>query len=250
MNLVVDAGNTRMKYAFFDGDRFVGAKYDADGLFEDIGKWKEQGEAIDLLLSGSGKMPEGTRTLLKELSDTCIEASPLMPLPMKIGYATPETLGFDRIAICVGAMSLEPGHPLLVIDSGTCITFNFVDAGGTFLGGNISAGLEMRFRSLHHFTAKLPLVAPAEEYGGIGRTTEEAIRNGVMDGMFFEVDYYVRHFLEKYDNARVIVTGGNGYFLGKRLPSEVRFCKMLGFTGLNEILLYTKKINKSLKNSL
>lgn len=242
MNLVVDAGNTRLKYAFFDGTRFVEAKYQADELFEDIGKWKEGGEALDLLLSGSGKMPEGMRILLKELADHCLEASPLMALPMKIGYATPETLGFDRIAICVGAMSLNPGCPLLVIDSGTCITFNYVDAEGVFLGGNISPGLEMRFRGLHQFTAKLPYISPLEEYGGIGRTTEQAIRNGVMDGMLFEVDHYIRHFIEGNENARVVITGGNSHFMEGRLEAEVQFSPILGFVGLNEILLYAKNI--------
>lgn len=242
MNLVVDAGNTRLKYAFFDGARFVEAKYQADELFEDIGKWKEQGVVLDLLLSGSGEMPAGTRTLLKELADTCMEASPLMALPLEIGYATPGTLGFDRIAICVGAMSLNPGCPLLVIDSGTCITFNYVDAEGVFLGGNISPGLEMRFRGLHQFTARLPYVSPLEEYGGIGRTTEQAIRNGVMDGMLFEVEHYVQQFVEDHPNARIVVTGGNSHFLEGRLSVEVQFNSILGFVGLNEILLYAKKI--------
>lgn len=242
MNLVVDAGNTRLKYAFFDGTRFVEAKYQADELFEDIGKWKEEGEALDLLLSGSGKMPEGMRILLKELADHCMEASPLMALPMKIGYATPGTLGFDRIAICVGAMSLNPGCPLLVIDSGTCITFNYVDAEGVFLGGNISPGLEMRFRGLHQFTAKLPYISPLEEYGGIGRTTEQAIRNGVMDGMLFEVEHYIGHFMERNENARVVITGGNSHFLERRLEADVQFNPILGFIGLNEILLYAKNV--------
>lgn len=241
MNLVLDAGNTRMKYAFFEGERLVEAKYQPDELFQDIGKWKERGAVIDLLLSGSGKIPEGTRILLRELSDICIEASPLMRLPLKIGYATPETLGFDRIAICVGAMGIYPECRLLVIDSGTCITFNYVDEKGTFLGGNISPGLEMRLRGLHQFTARLPYVAPAEEYGGIGRTTEQAIRNGVMEGMLFEVENYIQRFIRKYENAGVVITGGNSHFLQKKLPAEVRFCEILGLTGLNEILQFAKK---------
>ena len=240
INLVVDAGNTRIKYAFFEGKRLVEAKYRADELCEDLGKWKETGAAIDLLLSGSGKVPEGMELLLREWADSCLEASPLMPLPLKIGYATPSTLGFDRIAICTGAMSFFPGCPLLVIDSGTCITFNYVDAEGTFLGGNISPGLEMRFRSLHQFTAKLPYISPAQAYGGVGRTTEEAIRNGVMDGMLFEIESYVRRFTEENKGARVVITGGNGRFLEDHLTYEACFCDTLGLIGLNEILLFAK----------
>lgn len=243
MNLVVDAGNTRMKYAFFEDGHFVEAKYQSDELLADIHRWKATGAKIDLLLSGSGKIPEDIRISLKELSDSCIEASPLMKLPLKISYATPATLGIDRVAICVGAMLIFPECPLLVIDSGTCITFNYVNVEGLFLGGNISPGLEMRFRGLHQFTARLPEVSPTEEYGGIGQTTEQAIRNGVMDGMLFEIEMYMQHFLSENKNGRVVITGGNSHFLEKYLKKEGHFCGILGFMGLNEILEYAKKFN-------
>lgn len=241
MNLVVDAGNTRLKYAFFDDGELLEVKYRADDLFRDIRKWREERGRVDLLLSGSGDITEGMRATLKESVDWCVEASPLMPMPLKIGYATPETLGFDRIAICTGALGLYPGHPLLVIDSGTCITFNYVDAEGVFLGGNISPGLEMRFKGLRHFTARLPLVEASERYGGMGHTTEEAIRNGVMDGMLFEVENYIRRFLETFDDGKVLLTGGNSYFLENHLKENVEFCKILGFIGLNRILDFAKK---------
>lgn len=242
MNLVIDVGNTRSKYAFFEEDRLIEACYSTDRLFEDIGRRKEEGKTIDVFLSGSGKIGEEIKLLLRELADSWLEASPQMKLPLQIGYDTPATLGFDRIAICVGAMSMKPGIPLLVIDSGTCITYNYVSAEGVFLGGNISPGLEMRFRGLHHFTAKLPLVEPAENYGGMGKTTEEAIRNGVMDGMLFEVDNYIRNFVNDHADGQVLITGGNSHYLGKRLNSKVLFCRYLGFMGLNSILRYSKKV--------
>lgn len=243
MNLVVDVGNTRMKYAFFDGDRFVEARYQTDELWEEIGRWKNAGHEIHLLLSGSGQVPDDMRLLLKEVSDFFWEASAGMALPLQLKYVTPETLGFDRIAVCAGAMKLFPGCPLLVIDSGTCITFNYVDASGVFLGGNISPGLEMRFKSLHHYTARLPYIVPGKEYGGIGRTTEDAIRNGVMKGLLFEVESYIRRFLETEINARVVITGGDACFWKNDLAADVQFCDILGFIGLNEILQYTKKYN-------
>ena len=195
------------------------------------------------MLSGSGKVPEGTRMLLKELADSFWEASSQMKLPLQLGYATPQTLGFDRIANCVGAMELYPGCPLLVIDSGTCITYNYVSDGGVFLGGNISPGLEMRFNGLHRFTARLPLVTPTETYGGIGQSTEEAIRNGVMSGMLFEVQQYIECFLGQYPEGHVLITGGNAHFLERHLTPDILFCKYLSFVGLNEILKYVKKSN-------
>lgn len=243
MNVVVDAGNTRIKYAFFDQDRLLETKYREESLLEDVLRWKAKGFSMDVFLSGSGKIPEGLVALLKEQADFCVEASPLMEMPLKIGYDTPGTLGFDRIAACTGALKLFPGCPLLVIDSGTCITFNYVSAEGIFLGGNISPGLEMRFRGLQHFTARLPLVSPEKEYGGMGTTTVEAIRNGVMQGMLFEVESYIRHFLEGQNQGKVVITGGNAYYLEQHLQGETVFNENLGFVGLNEIFLYTKKLN-------
>ena len=180
---------------------------------------------------------------IKEQADYWLEASPALEVPLKIGYATPETLGFDRIAICVGAKSYYPGASLLVIDSGTCITYNYVSAEGVFLGGNISPGLEMRFNGLHRFTARLPLVTPTETYGGIGQSTEEAIRNGVMSGMLFEVQQYIECFLGQYPEGHVLITGGNAHFLERHLTPDILFCKYLSFVGLNEILKYVKKSN-------
>lgn len=240
MNLVIDIGNTRMKYAFFDCASFVEACYLPDRLWEDIRKWKEEGGPLHILLSGSGRITPKFRLTLKESADFFVEASSRMELPLKIGYATRSTLGFDRIANCVGAMELFPQTPLLVIDSGTCITFNYVNAEGVFLGGNISPGLGMRFKSLHEYTAKLPCVAPDYRYGGIGRTTEEAIRNGVMDGMLFEVECYTGRWLECEKSGRVVITGGNACYLKSRLASEFCFCDILGFVGLNKILQCAK----------
>lgn len=247
MNLTIDAGNTRLKYAFFDRNQLIETRYQEFQLFEDIERWKKAGIPIDIFLSGSGWLKEDLRLSLQKVADLYIEASPLMNLPLHIGYDTPDTLGFDRIASCTGAMKLFPGCPLLVIDSGTCITFNYIDAQGVFLGGNISPGLEMRFKGLHHFTARLPLLEPGESYGGIGRTTEQAIRNGVMDGMLFEVEHYMKRFVLENTDGKVVITGGNSHFLERHLAMEAEFCKDLGFIGLNEIFQYTKKLNKLLK---
>ncbi len=241
MNIVIDIGNTRSKYAFFREDQLLEAHYQLDALFEKIEKWRKQGEKLSVLLAGSGQIDFEMRRMLERLADCFLIANPTMPLPLKIGYATPETLGFDRIAICVGGRCLHPGIPLLIIDSGTCVTYNYLNAAGVFLGGNISPGLEIRFKSLHQYTARLPYVCPTENYGGIGRSTEEAIRNGVMEGMFFEVKCSIERFMTENPDGRVLLTGGNAYFLENRLPFPVSFYRYLSFIGLNEILKYVKK---------
>lgn len=244
MNVVVDAGNTRIKYALFNREKLLESKYGQENLLEDLTNWKSNGCPIDVFLSGSGKIPGDLVDTLKGQASLFAEASPLMEMPLKIGYKTPETLGFDRIAVCTGAVKLFPGSPLLVIDSGTCITYNYVNTEGVFWGGNISPGMEMRFTGLHRFTARLPLVGPEKEYGGIGATTVGAIRNGVMQGMLFEVESYVQRFLEEQDSGRIVITGGNACYLEHHLQEEkVVFDENLGFIGLNEIFSYIKKLN-------
>lgn len=241
MNLVIDVGNTRMKYAFFDGKRLVEMKCGVEDLVRDVEKYKKKGERISLLLSGSGVISDVMRSLLMEMTDEGMEICPGMPLPLPIAYATPETLGIDRVAVCLGALQLYPGRPLLVIDSGTCVTFNYVNEEGVFIGGNISPGIGMRFRGLHEFTARLPLVEADMVYGGVGRTTREAILNGVLDGMLFEIEGYVRSFLKSEPQGVVALTGGGSVFLEGKLPEEVHLCPTLGVVGLNEILGFAKK---------
>lgn len=241
MNLVVDVGNTRVKYAFFEGRQLVEMKCGMKELVEDMANYKSRGERIRLLLSGSGEISDTMRELLTELSDEMLETSPGMRLPLAVGYATPETLGIDRVAICLGALQFYPGRPLLVVDSGTCVTFNYVNAEGVFVGGNISPGVGMRFRGLHAFTARLPLVEAEMPYGGTGRTTQEAILNGVLDGMLFEIEGYIRRFWASESHGVVVVTGGGSVFLEGKLPEGVHFCPTLGVVGLNEILAYAKK---------
>ena len=200
MNLVIDIGNTRSKYAFFQEDRLIGVNYRLDSILEDIRVWKEKGEKVWIFLTGSGHIDSEMQLAIKEQADYWLEASPALEVPLKIGYATP------------------------VIDSGTCITYNYVSAEGVFLGGNISPGLEMRFNGLHRFTARLPLVTPTETYGGIGQSTEEAIRNGVMSGMLFEVQQYIECFLGQYPEGHVLITGGNAHFLERDLTPDILYC--------------------------
>lgn len=241
MNVVIDIGNTRSKYAFFDGRDLLSYGFDPQDLVAQLRGIAGQKEEINLFLSGSGKIVPQLREALKEQATFWLEAGTELELPIEIGYKTPETLGFDRIAICVGAHALFPGQELLVIDSGTAITYNYVSREGCFLGGNIAPGVETRFKSLHRYTDKLPCLEPTVEYGGYGRSTREAIVNGVMLGMLFEVEKYIEHFLARKENQQVLLTGGGSVYLKNKLNFPVYMEKHLGFIGLNEILEYSKK---------
>lgn len=240
MNLVVDIGNTRFKYAFFDEKGIGRVGYEPESMFLEL---ESNRKNTDIFLSGSGKITEEFRNRLKRMARFWLECDPRPFLPLQIAYATPETLGFDRLAVCVGARHLFPERHLLVIDSGTAITYNYVDAKGIFLGGNISPGQEIRFRSLHLFTEKLPYVPPEIEYGGRGNGTETAILNGVMNGILFEIKGYIEEFGSFQEDRQVVLTGGNSSYLSGKLPPEIYFEKYLGFIGLNEILEYNKNHN-------
>lgn len=242
MNLVIDVGNTRFKYAFLKEGMLLRAGYEPEVMFQELEEWSRQ-ETVYGFLSGSGKINDSWRQRLKKGTAFLWEAGRHLALPLSIGYDTPETLGFDRIAICAGARMLFPGKNLLVIDSGTAITYNYVSMEGVFEGGNIAPGQEIRFRSLHLFTEQLPYVEGAEGEYGFGKNTADAILFGVMKGVVLEVKGYVEEFCRKYAQRQVVVTGGNSLFLKEKLGTEVCFEKNLGFLGLNEILEYNKNYN-------
>jgi type III pantothenate kinase len=238
MNITIDIGNTRSKYAFFVGSVPLGRGYNLHGWVAKAMECRARGEEVNVILASSGEVPPATRACVRELSTFFVEASTAMPLPIRLDYETPDTLGIDRVAACVAAVTLFPGRPLLVVDAGTAITFNFVDAAGTFLGGNISPGVATRYRALHDFTARLPLV---QEYGRgdtNGKNTRDAISQGVTRGVLLELNGYANDFLRDNPDGALLLTGGDVRWLSHLLPGEWRFAENLVMAGLDEILRY------------
>lgn len=163
-------------------------------------------------------------------------------LPLVIGYETPETLGFDRVADCVGARLFFPEKDVLVIDSGTAITYNYLSEDGVFLGGNISPGQDIRFRALNIYTKNLPYVEVRGEVKAYGKNTCDAISAGVMKGILWEVKGCIDEFWGEHPTGRVAITGGYSQYLEGKLPDGVFFENYLGLYGLNEILEYNKNV--------
>lgn len=132
------------------------------------------------------------------------------PLPLKVDYETPQTLGMDRVAAAVGAWTLFPYTDILVIDSGTCITYDLVTADGTFRGGIISPGLDMRYRAMHEFTSGLPRLYTGGEPPAqlVGKSTESCMRIGAEQGLKLEIQAHLESFNKKYDRLQVVLTGG------------------------------------------
>lgn len=161
-----------------------------------------------------------------------------VPLPITVCYHTPETLGRDRLAAAVGANYLQPGKDILVIDAGTAITYDVVEAAGIYRGGNISPGMTTRFKALNHFTRKLPLVQEKEDIPLIGTDTESAIQAGVVNGIVCEMDGCIEKLRLKYPNLLVFLTGGHSFYFERRLKNSIFADINLVLTGLNRILEY------------
>jgi len=160
-------------------------------------------------------------------------------LPIKINYKQAENLGTDRIAAAAGAAVLFPEKNNLVFDLGTCLTHGLVDKTATFQGGSISPGLDMRLKALAHFTAKLPLLsAQSDEIVLTGQSTTESIMSGVINGIAFEIEGFIRAYQNKYGPINVLLTGGNALLFEKMLKEAIFVVPELNLIGLNRILNY------------
>ncbi|MEZ4895700.1 MAG: type III pantothenate kinase [Saprospiraceae bacterium] len=235
--LVLDIGNQRIKAGIFQDDHLL--------LVETF----PVGDVKEILNLGDRYSPESvimssTSVLEREMAkawSTNVRVMILdeyLPLPIRNDYGTPKTLGKDRLAGAVAAQARFPGLPVLVVDAGTCVTYDLVGIDGAFKGGNITPGLQMRFKAMHAFTARLPLLEPTETKKLFGKSTEEAMRFGTTTGFVDEVRGAIGRFRRAFPGLRVIVTGGDGFFLSKQLKSEIFVVPNLILEGLHRILRF------------
>ncbi|WP_423129176.1 type III pantothenate kinase [Gaoshiqia sp. Z1-71] len=239
MNLVIDIGNSRIKLALFN-DRDLMFNVPLDGLeVKHLQLLKDEHPQLNkAILSTVRDYPAEVRKFLSSSFDSFTELNHHTPVPVINRYKTPETLGLDRLAAAVGAADLFPAHPVLIIDAGTAITFDLLSENNEYLGGNISPGLRTRFKALHQFTGKLPLIVPGDEFQLIGTDTESAIRAGVQLGMIFEVQQYIDRYHARYNKLKVIMTGGDAPFFDNKLTKLDLIQFNLTLIGLNKILEY------------
>jgi type III pantothenate kinase len=236
-NLCIDIGNTRYKIAVFKADQLLSHSI---ALESELGSVLEEvfhhHPIQNMIVSSTRKgVNEVIKNKGKQLK-TYIELKDSTALPIEIDYLTPETLGRDRIAAAVGADCLFPDEGNIVIDAGTCITCDFVDAGGKFLGGNISPGIQMRIRAMHEHTDNLPLVEAKNPPHMLGKTTEEALQNGAIKGTIYEIDSFIRVTSEKYGKSKVILTGGDAKYFVDYFKTKIFVVQNLVLIGLNKIL--------------
>ena len=228
MNLVIDIGNTFTKVAVFDQDTLVRTAKYTELTEKEILRYKTDFPDVNQVIISSVKGKEILKDIEPQFKDALILTQDT-PLPVKICYQTPETLGLDRIAAAVGAQHLYPEQDLLVIDAGTAITFDFVSKAAEYKGGNISPGLQLRSKALNQFTGKLPLVTPSSPFTLTGKSTSQAISNGVMFGMIYELQGYITDYQYHYDDLKIILTGGDADFFMENLEKCINFSRSANY---------------------
>ncbi len=242
INLVIDIGNSRTKIALFNQHDLM-FNVPLDHLTTDHVKMlKDEHPQLQKAILSSVKPYSGElKKFLTEQFDQFLELDNSTELPVENLYETPETLGKDRIAAAVGANELFPDQNLLVIDAGTAITYDLVSEKNQFVGGNISPGLEMRFKALNHFTGKLPLLSYNDDFETIGKNTNDAIRAGVQNGIIYEMAQTIDLFNRNYQKLQIIMTGGDANFFDKKLNYSIFVHFNLTLIGLNRILEHNAK---------
>ena len=190
----------------------------------------------DITISSVIKLNSEFLSFCKQLNASLIDSS--SPIPITNKYATPTTLGMDRLCAAIGAKSLFPENPVLSIDIGTCIKYEFITATGEYEGGNISPGLQMRFASLNNYTSKLPALKPKKIVGPIGHSTNEALRLGVQQGMLFEIQAMICTMQTLHPNLKTVGTGGDLPFFVNDLKTHIFADLLLVLRGINEIYLH------------
>lgn len=257
-NFVIDIGNTRTKAALFSNGELVLKETWEKPAVDAFEKMTYNQTLENIILSSTANVPVAFEQHLKEKC-RYIRLETETPLPITIIYQTPHTLGKDRIAAAVGADCLFPDENVLVIDAGTCITLDLVTAKSEFIGGNISPGVDMRLKAMHHFTSKLPLVTrsknsetesqsataktntPANHsptHLFLGSSTESAIRNGGELGALLETTAFIEKCRRRFKPLKVVFTGGDADFFVKNIKTKIFANPNLVLIGLNKILQY------------
>jgi type III pantothenate kinase len=237
LNLAIDIGNTRTKIGLFEGEALIHKETLERLTPEALKPLLYNHSVVNCILSSvGGNAPEAVEMLKTQTA--FVELSSDTPLPIENRYATPKTLGKDRLAAAVGAWALFPGKQCLIIDAGTCITCDVLSDKGVFLGGNISPGIDMRLKAMHTFTARLPLAERAPLGSWIGVSTETALQNGAQWGALWELSALIDYCETELGPLVVVATGGDADFFEKNLKRKIFANPDLVLMGLNVILIH------------
>jgi type III pantothenate kinase len=222
MLLTIDVGNSRIKAAVFEQDTlvdlFIMGENDAVIIFSEI--FIKYPKIKSAIYASVGKIEaEVLDTIQKHVETQIINHT--TKLPFTNNYTTPKTLGIDRMVLAAGATLLYPKQNRLIIDAGTCVTYDFIDQDNHYLGGAISPGIALRYKSLNDYTQNLPILKLNSTEIFTGTSTENSIHSGVINGLTYEIDGFISQYFLKYQDLTVILTGGDAEFLAKRLKNTI-----------------------------
>ena len=241
MNLVIDIGNTKVKVAVFELDTIITAVVCEEiNLVKELKRISNQYTFKRSIVSSVKDINEEYLEELQKLPFLIILNTDT-PLPFKNLYATPSTLGNDRIALAAAAVCIHPFKNTLVIDAGTCITYDFINAKNEYLGGAISPGIAMRYKSLHQYTGNLPLLSKNEEFNIIGTSTKSSIHSGIINGISCEIKGVIAQYKQDFGDLTIVLTGGDTKFLFKQLKNSIFANQNFLLNGLNKILTFNNQ---------
>lgn len=242
MILAIDVGNTRIKAAVFEDtillETFVFTKTELQFSIENI--LKKHKRLTNIVVASVSDVEKQSFNCFQE-SVNIHFVSHKDPFPFNNCYETPLTLGIDRLVLAAGATLRFPEQNRLVIDAGTCVTYDFIDENNNYLGGAISPGLRLRYEALHNYTAKLPLLALENPEHLVGKSTTKSIHSGVVNGLVFEIGGFINEYKALYPNFIIILTGGDSEFLAKRLKNTIFANSNFLLESLNQTFQYKIK---------
>ena len=239
--LSVDICNSRTKLGLFENRELL----QIDNLPNDILSKNQslftRHEISAAIVSSVNKKAEEILEL-DRIFPSLIRISHKTPLPIKIEYETPDTLCKDRIAAVVGAQMLFPFQAILVIDAGTCVTYDFLTAEKSYLGGAISPGVQLRLNSMNQYTNQLPLLNWGQENRPktIGSSTISSMLSGVVNGLISEMNGFILDYKRQFPDLKIVLSGGDAIFFEKELKNGIFADQNLVLKGLNEILIYNQ----------
>ncbi|MGB0916940.1 MAG: type III pantothenate kinase [Flavobacteriales bacterium] len=236
MNLAIDIGNSRIKWARFEKREVIESGMTPESDLKALQSLIEFHDSDSLTISSVVHLDDDFSAFCHSKNALLIDSR--TPVPLKNSYGTPSTLGIDRLCAAIGAKSQFPQNPVLTVDIGTCIKYEFVSADGVYEGGNISPGLQMRFSSLNNYTSKLPALKPKKTAGPIGKSTNDALRLGVQQGMLFEIQAMIQTMHTLHPNLKTVGTGGDLPFFVNDFKTHIFADLLLVLRGINEIYLH------------
>jgi type III pantothenate kinase len=228
---VLDGGNTHLKLGMFENHQLVQTKRFQD--FASLEKHLSEGDTVVVANVGEHQLPKE----LKALGCQVFPITNMNPLPFINTYQTPKTLGIDRLCNVAAAHALHPKQNMLVVDVGTCIKFDFLNANGEYCGGSISPGIGLRYRSLNDYTANLPLLSPSN-WQLVGSTTEASLHSGVMGSIAAEIKWRIEEYRNLYETLTVYLTGGDAHYFDMGQKNSIFVDENLTLKGIYALYLF------------